>query len=157
MCPDYCRSMKDFQKWVHLRERDVFSWVVRWTNVDIRVPFPLCAASTGRLSFPLFNLRSPHILLLAHCFLFWRQGSRNVKSYQRVEPLNNLRLLWQVFLRYGFKTHNTRNENLLQYISGLLYNLRFWHNIKAVRRLLFDCFNYPLYFVFTSQLWVKSN
>ena len=52
-----------------------------------RVPFPLCAASTGRLitAFHCYP-RSPHILLLAHCFLFdWRQGSRNVKSYHRVD------------------------------------------------------------------------
>ena len=80
--------------------------------------------------------RSPHILLLAHCFLFWRQGSRNVKSYHRVDQLNNLGVHWQVFLRYGFKTHNTRNENLLQYISGLLYNLRSGHN-KATTIWLF--------------------
>ena len=51
-----------------------------------RVPFPLCAASTGRLitAFHCYP-RSPHILLLAHCFLLWRQGSRNVKSYHRVD------------------------------------------------------------------------
>ena len=155
MCPDYCRSMKDFQKWVHLRERDVFSWVVRWTNVDIWVPFPLCAASTGRLSFPLSPALASYSSSCALLSLL-KAGIPKCKKLPQSGPLNNLGVLWQVFLRYGFKTHNTRNENLLQYISGLLYKCIIC-DFDIIRRLLFDYFNYPLYFVFTSQLWVKSN
>ena len=118
------------------RERDVFSWVVRGTNVDICVPFPLCAASTGRLSFPLSPALASYSSSCALLSLFLKAGIPKCKKLPQSGSLNNLGVHWQVFLRYGFKTHNTRNENLLQYISGLLYNLQSWHNIKATTILI---------------------
>ena len=103
-----------------------------WTSGSF--PSVRCFYRSPHHSFPLLPALASYSSSCALLSLL-KAGIPKCKKLPQSGPLNNLGILWQVFLRYGFKTHNTRNENLLQYISGLLYNLRSGHN-KATTILI---------------------